>query len=222
MKYFQDDFISFFKDLAANNNKEWFDSNRKRYETVVREPFKVFIAELIEEIKKDDPSITIEPKDAIFRINRDIRFSKDKTPYKLHVGAVISPLGRKDPINPGIYVELGPEHLGIFGGSWSPNKIQLEKIRRRIISHSKVFNQLISDKEFIKYFPGGIKGDKNKRLPKDLLEGAKNQELIFNKQFCYQAFINPDVIPSKDLLKTIMKHYYIAKPLKEFFRKAMA
>ena len=221
MVYFEKDFLNFFKELAANNNKDWFDENRKRYETVVREPFKVFVADVIAEIHKIDPSISIEPKDAIFRINRDIRFSKDKTPYKLHVGAVVSQFGKKDKTNPGIYFELGPEHLGIFAGAWGPDKIQLEKIRRHIGANLSKFKKLTTSPSFLEYFPDGIKGDKNKRLPKDILEIAQKQELVFNKQFYYQAFLNPSEIIKANLLDTIIEHYNRVVPLNDFFREGM-
>lgn len=221
MAYFEKDFLDFFKELAANNNKDWFDENRKRYENIVREPFKVFVTKVIEEVHKIDSSIDISAKDAIFRINRDIRFSKDKTPYKLHVGAVVSQFGRKDKTNPGIYFELGPEHLGIFAGAWGPDKIQLDKIRKHIGANLNKFEELITSTSFLEYFPDGIKGDKNKRLPKDVVEIAQKQELIFNKQFYYQAFLNPSEITKENLLEIIIEHYKIVKPLNDFFKEAM-
>ncbi|MEN8138835.1 MAG: DUF2461 domain-containing protein [Bacteroidota bacterium] len=221
MVYFQKDFIDFFKELAANNNKDWFDTNRKRYENIVREPFKLFIGKVIDEINKDDSAINLDVKDAIFRINRDIRFSKDKTPYKLHVGAIISPQGRKDKSDPGIYIELNPEHLGIFGGAWTPDKVQLDKIRKHISSNQAEFKSLISNKVFLKHFPEGIKGEKNKRLPKELVESSKEQELIFNKQFYYQAFIDPREIIGEDLLKIILNHYFVSKPINDFLKTAI-
>ena len=96
MQYFIPDFIEFFKELAANNNKDWFDINRKRYTDVIKEPFKKFVLDLIVEVGKVNPKIKdIEPKDCIFRINRDIRFSKDKTPYKMNVSALIAPGGKR-------------------------------------------------------------------------------------------------------------------------------
>jgi uncharacterized protein (TIGR02453 family) len=94
MVYFEKDYFEFFKELAANNHKEWFDVNRSRYHSSVKEPFDKFIADLITEVHKIDKKIEIAPKDAIFRINRDIRFSKDKTPYKLNRSAIISPRQR--------------------------------------------------------------------------------------------------------------------------------
>src|SRR5690606_4197407 len=96
MAYFTSDFIEFFKELAANNNKEWFDENRERYQKNVKIPFEKFVAALMAELKKDDPELTGDPKKAIFRINRDIRFAKDKTPYKLNRSAAISKYGKKD------------------------------------------------------------------------------------------------------------------------------
>ena len=129
MIYFEPDYLEFFKELAANNHKDWFDANRRRYETVVRDPFKNFISRLITEMSKTDPDLEIQAKDAIFRINRDIRFSKDKTPYKLNNSAIISKEGRKNKNYPGIYLEFGPEKLAFYGGIYMPDGEQTQKIR---------------------------------------------------------------------------------------------
>ena len=221
MVYFEEDFLEFFKELAANNNKDWFDKNRKRYENIVREPFKIFVADVINEIHKLDSNVNIEPKDAIFRINRDIRFSKDKTPYKLRVDAVISKFGRKDKSNPGLFIQLGPEHLIVSGGAWKPDSIQLEKIRKHIAYNLKKFDKLINSPLFLEYFPDGIKGDKNKRLPKEFVEIAQKQEFIFNKQFYYQAFLHPSEITKNSLLEIVLEHYKRLVPLNNFLRDAM-
>ena len=222
MVYFENDFLTFFKELAANNNKDWFDLNRKRYTKIIKEPFKSFISDVIYEINKIDSSISIEPKDAIFRINRDIRFSKDKTPYKLYLGAVISPIGKKDRINPGIYIELGPEHLSIFGGVWKPDTAQRDKIRNYISYNLEDFNKIISDTDFTHKFPGGIKGEKSKRIPKELNEVSKIQNLIYNKQFYYQAFLNPEEIIKENLMNTILDYYKETIAINDFLKKAMS
>ena len=101
MAYFTKDFIDFFKELAANNKKEWFDSNRQRYEKSVKQPFAEFVQEMIDRIQPDGPAVYISTKDAIFRINRDIRFSNDKTPYKTYMAALVSAKGKKDKGTPG-------------------------------------------------------------------------------------------------------------------------
>ncbi|MEN8125396.1 MAG: DUF2461 domain-containing protein [Bacteroidota bacterium] len=221
MNYFTEDYLNFFKELAANNNKDWFDINRKRYENIVREPFKKFVSDLIEEVSKQDPEVLIEQKDAIFRINRDIRFSKDKTPYKLNNSAIISKTGRKDKSYPGLYIELGPEKLGIYGGIYMPDTIQVQKIRQHIINNKVAFLKIISNKDFKQKF-GEIQGDKNKRLPKEFLEAAKDQPLLFNKQWYHFANLSANEITSNNLKNIILEYNKAALPLKEFLVDALA
>ncbi|AOW20181.1 DUF2461 domain-containing protein [Urechidicola croceus] len=220
MKYFTSDYLQFFKELAGNNNKEWFDKNRKRYETSVREPFKVFVDTLINEISKDDSEVQITHKEAIFRINRDIRFAKDKTPYKLNNSAIISKTGRKDKVYPGIYIELGPEKLGIYGGVFSPDTNQIEKIRNYISKNQTQFEKLISSKGFKNTY-GEIKGTKAKRIPKEYKEIGEEQPLIYNKQWYYFIHLSPEIIESDDLMGTIVSNAKIAKGLREFFKNAL-
>ncbi|MEN8186356.1 MAG: DUF2461 domain-containing protein [Bacteroidota bacterium] len=220
MKYFTENYLNFFKELAANNNKEWFDQNRKRYEEVVREPFKLFVNDLINEVSKQAPEVQIEPKNAIFRINRDIRFSKDKTPYKLFNSAIISKTGRKDKSYPGLYVELSPEHLAIFGGIYMPDTKQVQKIREYIVNNLKDFERIISEKDFKEKF-GEIKGEKNKRIPKEFRDAAAKQPLLMNKQWYHQVFLSPDIISSDKLLETIFDYNMAAQPFKEFLIRAL-
>lgn len=95
MAYFDENFLKFFKSLNKNNHKEWFDKNKSTYEASVKKPFEKLVADLIFKMQKLHPGFQCEVKDAVFRINRDIRFSKDKTPYKTNVSAVICHGGRK-------------------------------------------------------------------------------------------------------------------------------
>lgn len=220
MKYFEADFLEFFKDLAGNNHKEWFDANRKRYERVVKDPFRAFVADMIDRIAADDPSVKIEPKDAIFRINRDIRFSKDKTPYKTNVSAIISRGGRKDKSTPGIYLELNPENVRIYGGAHMLDKDQLYSVRDYISGHLKEFNKVISAKEFVDKF-GEIRGEQNKRIPNEFVEAGEQQPLVFNKQFYYFAKLPPELVLKDELADTLMEHYHASKPVKEYLTRAM-
>ena len=220
MHYFTSDYLQFFKDLAPNNNKDWFDKNRKRYEESVREPFKVFISDLIDEISKVDPEVQITQKEAIFRINRDVRFAKDKTPYKLNNSAIISKNGRKDKSYPGIYVELGPEKLGVYGGVFSPTTQQVDKIRRHILENQKSFNKIISDNTFVKTY-GEISGGKAKRIAKEYKEIGEELPLIYNKQWYYFNHLDPNIIEGDTLMKTILEHHIVAKPMREFLKNAI-
>lgn len=220
MKYFTDDYLKFFKELAPNNNKEWFDANRKRYETIVREPFKNFVSELISEMAKREPEIEIQAKDAIFRINRDIRFSKDKTPYKLNNSAIVSKAGRKDKNYPGIYVELSPDKLRFYGGVYVPDTQQVQKIRTAIQQKNKAFNKIISAPDFNKHF-GEIQGEKNKRIPQEFRALAESQPLLYNKQWYYYAELSADVILQDDLMEQILMLDTMSVDIKTFLKNAL-
>lgn len=221
MSYFSQDYLEFFKELAANNHKEWFDSNRKRYETVVREPFKDFVAQLIMALSERDSELDLEPKQAIFRINRDIRFSKDKTPYKLNNSAIVSRKGRRDKNYPGIYLEFGPERLAFYGGVFMPDSRLTYKIRAFLRDHEVEFSALLSNKEFVNTF-GSIQGDKSKRIPAEFKASAAKQPLLMNKQWYYFCHVNPDVILQDDLLDQILRLEEKASPMKKFLIRAIS
>lgn len=220
MAWFTNDFNAFFKDLAKNNNKEWFDVNRKRYETSVKKPFEAFVAEAIKRIAKHDKDVRIEPKEAIFRINRDIRFSKDKTPYKLNTSAIISPAGRKDHMTPGIYFELGPESVKFYGGAYQPEKEQLERIRMAIMNDGKGFRKVIENRAFTALFEG-IQGEANKVLPAEFKEAAKQEPLIRNKQFYVAAEHPARLVADAKLMDILMEHYLALRPYNSWLATAM-
>jgi len=220
MKYFSPDYLNFFKELAPNNHKDWFDENRQRYHQSIKEPFEKFVTALIAEVQKHDPSVQITYKDAIFRINRDIRFSKNKEPYKLNRSAIVSAKGRKDKAFPGLYIEMGPEHYRVYGGVYQPDKEQLYAIRETIAKKPNAFMKLVNAPSFKKVYKE-IRGDKNKILPKELKEPAEKTPLIFNKQFYWFTEFEPEIVETDQLMKTTLKAYEAGKPLMDYFIKAM-
>ena len=222
MKYFNQDFLNFFYLLSQNNTRDWFDQNRKMYEQEVREPFKVFVGDLVKAIREEmDPDFKLLPKDAIFRINRDIRFSADKTPYKEHVGAIITPGGRKAKEMPGHYVHLSGGTLMIGGGAYFMEKESLYNLRKHLITNGSAFDALLAEKDFKKKY-GEIQGKKNKRLPKELMVHVASNPLILNKQFYYMAEMSPKKIVSKKLLPLVMDYFKAARPVNDFLKKAMS
>lgn len=218
MSHFTPDFLEFFKELAANNNKDWFDENRKRYHESIKKPFEDFVTAMINEMRKTDKSLNITYKDCIFRINRDIRFSKDKSPYKLNRSAAISAGGKKDHANPGLYFEITPEHVRVYTGVYGPDKDQLLAVREEIADNLKEFDKIINEKKFKKVF-GEIKGEKNVRLPKELQEAAEKQPLIYNKQFYVYTSFPPEIIFEKGVVKKLVDTYKIAEPFAKFLSK---
>ncbi|MBK8497340.1 MAG: DUF2461 domain-containing protein [Flavobacteriales bacterium] len=221
MAWFTADFNQFFKDLAKNNNKEWFDTNRKRYETSVKKPFEAFVAEAIARIAKHDKAMAaLEPKDTIFRINKDIRFSKDKTPYKLEASAIISPAGRKDHAVPGIYFALGPEAVKFYGGCYQPDKEQLKAIREAIAKEGKGFRKLIEGKAFKTLF-GSVQGEANKVLPPEFKAAAAKEPLIANKQFYVGTELPAKLVSDAKLMDVLMDHWLAMCPFNVWLAKAM-
>ncbi|MEN9399212.1 MAG: hypothetical protein RL632_313 [Bacteroidota bacterium] len=219
MAFFTADFLEFFIELAPNNNKDWFDLNRKRYESSVREPFRHFVQHLIDTLALTQPEFKgLEAKDCVFRINRDIRFSKDKTPYKMNVSAVISPNGKKSQAVNGVYFELGPEHVRVYGGVYEIDKDDLLAVREGIAANLEAFKAAYTDKQFVRTFKNII-GEKNKIIPKDLRDAAEVEPLIFNKQWYFYAQFDAEDVLRDDLDQVILKCYEAGKPVESFFSK---
>ncbi len=221
MAYFDNDFLDFFEGLSNNNNKDWFHNNKKIYEQKIKKPFYQLINDVIETIQTNyDKDLDLEVKNAVFRINRDIRFSKDKTPYKTHVAAVVSRGGRKDLLYPGLYIHLGLGELSLGGGCYQPDKHILQSIREHIATHPKKLNAILNNKEFKDTY-GGIKGAKNKRLPKEFIDVAESIPLIANKQFYVMANYSSEHILREDLLDFIIQHYEVSTQWNSFLKEAM-
>ncbi|MDY8137096.1 DUF2461 domain-containing protein [Aquimarina sp. 2201CG5-10] len=218
MQYFTEDFLSFFKELAQNNHKDWFHANKKRYESSIKKPFERFIGDMITSIQKYDSELQIEPKNCILRINKDIRFSKDKSPYNLHYTAFISRAGRKDKSIPGIFLRFSPEMIGIMGGCFGPSKEQLYNIRSAISKDSSTIKSLLSNEGFIEKF-GEIRGETMKRIPKEWQEACIKEPLITNKQFYFVAEETPDLITKESLLDTLMDYWLVMRPLNDYLTK---
>ena len=218
MSYLSPDFLEFFKELAPNNNKDWFDENRARYHENIKKPFEDFVTAVINEMRKTDDSLNITYKDCIFRINRDVRFSKDKSPYKLNRSALISNNGKKEKTIPGLYFELSPEHARVYSGVYQPDKDQLYALREEITENGKEFEKIISEKKFVELF-GEIQGDKNARLPKEFQKAAEKQPLLFNKQFYVYTTFEPEEILKEGFEKKIVEAYKIAEPFVKFLSK---
>ncbi len=221
MAIFTVDFIDFFKELSQNNNKKWFDQNRKRYEESVKNPFHSFVEGMIEKIQADDPEVKITPSQSIFRINRDLRFSKDKTPYKTQMSALISRTGKKDKDFPGFLFSMGAVNIMIYGGAHSLEKNRLYSIRKYISEYLDTFSKLLTDRIFKDKY-GRIHGDKNKRIPAEFNDAAEKQPLLFNKAYYYYAKLDVKKILDPNLVDIFMDYYLAAKPMREFLINAIS
>lgn len=215
MQYFDQDFFEFFEELAQNNHKTWFHGSKKRYERSVKEPFYAFVADLINQIKQHNPLMSISPQECIQRINRDIRFSADKSPYNLHCTAFVSERGGKDKSIPGLFLRFSAEGVGIMGGCYAPSKEQLYAIRSSIAADVNLFQSLIRESDFRSCY-GGIRGNANKRLPAALQQLVLAEPLLANNQFYFTAEREAELILQDSLMDEVMQYWHAARPLNEF------
>lgn len=220
MSYFTAEYLKFFRGLKKNNSKAWFDANKKVYEAEVKKPFADFVEEIITRIRAEDPALTIAAKEAIFRLNRDIRFSKDKAPYKTHMAANISAGGRKNYELPGFYLQFGPDQVMLGGGAYMLENENVYKIRKAIVKNLDAFAALLKDKSFKQKF-GTLQGEQNKVLPAEFKEYVAQQPLVANKQFYYMAELEAETILKKNLPELVMQHYHAGKAMNEFLKQAM-
>ena len=221
MTHFSSGYIEFFSQLKENNNKEWFDENRKWYELIVREPFKALIDELLPTIKDLDGGIDMESKDALFRVNRDLRFSNNREPYKTHMAAGFSRGGKKSPYA-GFYLQIGLQHIVIGGGLPFIEKDILRKVRIEIGYSQEEFHEIINDEEFKSYY-GFVHGENDKRLPKSFIGVYDESPLIANKQFYYGALFDTEKwLYDPELPNLILDHFKAGVRFNNFLIKAIS
>lgn len=209
------EYSSFFKELAKNNEKTWFHANKKRYETSVKMPFLGLLEQLLDTLIQWDDRMVPDPKKAVFRINRDIRFSKDKSPYNTIMKAGFSPGGRKSEF-PGYYLGIDAEQVHVGGGLFMASPEVLKKVRSSIAENIEGLVSLVEDKNFKSTF-GSLQGEKSKRLDKSLLAAAEKSDLIYHKQFyVFTQFPMAKFYGSTQLFDEVIRHFTLVKPLNQY------
>ncbi|NJN34835.1 MAG: DUF2461 domain-containing protein [Saprospiraceae bacterium] len=211
-------FFNFFTELAQNNDRDWFNANKPRYEKDVKMPFLALLEQIVAELTDSEPDLALVPtKQMLFRINRDTRFSKDKRPYKEHFSASIGRFGTKDKIYPGHYLQVSPNEVFVAGGAYFfEEKTMLYRVRNFIAQHPERFAQLLDNHDFKDKY-GEMKGEKNKRLPPEFVDDIARQPLIANTQFYWAATLSIEVALREDFAKILRGYFVAAQPLNEFF-----
>ncbi len=214
--------LQFLEDLIANNNTEWMHANKKRYDNYKKD-YHSFIASILAAMKPLDPSLEpLEVKNCTFRINRDIRFSKDKSPYKTNMGVWMSQdKNRKNA--PGYYIHFEKGNCFIAGGVWCPEPSELKQIRKEIEFFHDDLEAVLSDKKFTSEFSGLDKSEGNvlKKAPKDFDPTHPAIELLKLKSFTASHKINEKEFTDKDFSKKIAKQLIALQPMNDFLRRAM-
>ncbi len=212
--------LAFLKRLKNNNNREWFDSHKNDFIEAKLE-FEEFVQKLIQSIVKFDKEVSPDllAKDCVFRIYKDVRFSKDKTPYKTNFGASINPGGKKS-LKAGYYFHLQPDNIFIAGGNYMPMPDQLQAIRQEIDYNGDKLEKILKSKNYSAYFNGLDEEDKLKTVPKGYDKEHKQIELLKLKSFIAYKEIEVKTIGSKDFLTYLVNGYKAMMPLNQFLREA--
>lgn len=214
--------LRFLSSLKKNNNKPWFDAHRAQYEAA-RIDFSNFIQLVIDTLQKSDPSITgTIAKDCLFRINRDVRFSKDKSPYKTAMGASIKMHGKKSPYA-GYYFHLEPGNSFIGGGMWIPEAPALKNLRQEIDYNWEEFKSILSEKNFKKTFGDLYKGSDQmlSTMPKGYEKENPAAEYLKLKSFIAETKVSDEDLSKGSLHKRTLTAFETLQPLLRFINRTV-
>lgn len=211
---------SFLLQLKENNNKPWFDSNKNLYEEAKKD-FEQFVGLLLVEMANFEPEIAhLKAKECIFRIFRDVRFAKDKSPYKPNFGAFFSKGGKKFP-GAGFYLHIEPNGKSFVGGGlWMPEANLLKAVRQEIDYNFKEWEDFTSEKNFKKTF-GTVQGEKLKTNPKGYDAENPAIEVLKLKSFTVTKPIDDEILLNKKMIATCMQTFQTMKPLVDFLNRAI-
>ena len=214
--------IQFIDDLKANNNTEWMHANKKRYESYKKD-YHQFITSILEQMKSLDQSLEpFEVKNCTFRINRDIRFSKDKQPYKTNIAVWLS-TNKNRKNSPGYYIHFEKGSSFIAGGVWCPETDELKKIRQEIAFFYEDLEGIVNNPTFKKEFKAITREENNvlKKAPKGYEPNHPAIEFLKLKSFTCSQKIEDKLFLDTDFSKKIAQKLITLKPLNEFLNRAL-
>lgn len=213
--------LNFLSELKLNNNRNWFIENKDRF-TEIQSELVSLTGYLLSEIEKFDKSLKgVDPKSCIFRIYKDVRFSKDKSPYKTHFGIFMRGGGKKIE-GTGYYLHIEPNDSLIGGGSYQPDPKSLFKIRERMIADSKTFQKILNDRKFVQDFGTEFYAEKLKTAPKGFAKDHPMIELLKYKGFAVAKKIKNSDLTSNDFASETVKSFRNLYPLNQFLEEAMS
>ncbi|MEQ9593678.1 MAG: DUF2461 domain-containing protein [Cyclobacteriaceae bacterium] len=214
--------FKFLRAIAKNNNREWFEKNKSTY-LESKENFEEFLRNLLLELAKFDKGLMgLNPKKLAFRIYRDVRFSKDKRPYKVNMGAGFSP-GGKMIQEPGYYIHIEPGNKSfIAGGFYMPDATNIAKIRQEIDYSFKKFEKILKEKKFKTWFNELSDFDKLRTAPKGYPKDHPHIDLLRHKSFIVTHYFTDKEVMDKKFLKKVVEGCKTLKPLNDFLNEAIA
>jgi len=212
--------IPFLQDLKKNNDRDWFQANKLRYQQA-KEEFEDFVAALIPKLAEIDKDLAgLAPKQCIFRIYRDIRFSHDKSPYKINMGAAITKGGRKSPFAT-YYVHIEPGNAFAGGGIWNPPAPVLKAMRQEVYYNAGELKKIINAPSFKQYF-SELHGEKLQRPPRNFPADFPDIELLKYKNYIVGNNMDDRMVTSDDFMAQLLDIYRSLYPFNTFINRALA
>lgn len=213
--------LKFLQTLSKKNDRGWFEKNKDDY-LQAKEEFELFVEKVLEELIKFNRSLAgLNPKKLPFRIYRDVRFSKDKRPYKTNMGAGFSPNGKLVQ-EPGYYLHIQPGGSFVAGGIYMPDPVNLRKIRQEIDYNGEKLEKILKEKKFKKWFKGFSEFDKLKTVPKGYAKDHPRLDWLKHKTFIVSHAFTDAEVKDKNFLKKITEACKAMKPLIEYLKEAIA
>jgi len=204
--------MKFLDDLRNNNSRDWFNKNRQLYD-MARADFNRFVEGLIQGTAEFDPEIEgLSAGDCTFRMNRDVRFSKDKSPYKIELGAIMKPGGKKSPYAGYYFRVIAGGYMGVGGGIYDMDKKILDAVRNNISSDASGLRQILSNNDFSTAF-GGLYRNELKTSPRGYPGDHPDVDLLRMKSFFVARDLTPEEYGADDLLSVVLEYFRLIKPL---------
>jgi uncharacterized protein (TIGR02453 family) len=207
--------LKFLRALKRNNRREWFLAHRDQYDTYVRGPMLELIQRLAGDLREFAPEIVCDPKTAMYRIYRDVRFSANKAPYKTHVAASFPPRGLPKHEGAGLYFHVSPTEVWVGGGMYAPQTAQLQAVREHVAAHVKRLRAIVESPGFRRAV-GALEGERLQRVPRGFATDHPAAEFLRHRQFLAGRELDPDLATSPKFYPAVIDVFRHVAPLTRF------
>jgi uncharacterized protein (TIGR02453 family) len=218
---FSPEAITFLRNLQRNNRREWFQPRKEKYEALIKAPMMELVGCLNDEFARFAPNYLTPPQKALYRIYRDTRFSKDKTPYKTHISGIfprVTAVKREGAV---FYFHFTAKELLAFGGVYSPERDELMAYRGLIQERYQELEEIL-DSKMLRRTVGPLQGEQLTRMPKGFSEDHPAESLLRRKQWYLEAILDVRLVTSPRILPELARRFEVMAPFVEFMNQPFA
>lgn len=216
---FPNEALTFLRGLARNNDREWFQARKEIFDTQVKAPMYELVESLNAELARFAPDYIAEPKKAVFRIYRDVRFSSDKSPYKTHIAAFFPRRGGDKSGAPGFYFSVSAKELGVAGGLYDPSPAHMLAVRTWLAENHAAFRKIAARPEKLM---GKLHGESLTRVPKGFAADHPAADLLKMKHWVYYVMLDPKLATTRELQPELVKRFKAVAPVLEELNRPLA